>query len=378
MRSSTSSFDIYLTRRAPPRGRWLLPISAAFVLFLALVGWMEWELARRGFRPTVVDSPELWSRERDRASALGSHAIVLIGASRAQLDLDLAILARDSGLQPVQLAIDGSSFLPVLSDLAADDSVTGTVLVDYQDANLVWRDHEFTALGYINFWRERMRHPQAIGFAASESLLATLRQRFLRTYADGAGPMLAVSRRLLTAHATPQYLQTLPGRERIADYSLVPMPDFYYLRVMRDAGIEDMSPAPDARAFEASLKQRVETLPEAPAAAFNDNVRIVASAVARIEARGGHVIFVAFPRSGLVLRADEVRFPRKRFWSPFVQQVGGKSLRFDEIPALAAFRCPDGSHLDAKDREPFTHALAETLATRGWIGQGRPPVRNEP
>jgi hypothetical protein len=339
---------------------------------------MEWLLAHRGFRPTVVDSPELWSAQRDRASSLGSRAIILIGASRAQLDVDLATLEQDSGQIPVQLAIDGSSFLPVLADLAADDRVTGTILVDYQDSNVVWRDHEAAANQYIAFWSREQRRGRPVGFAASEFALSSLRQRFLRTYADGAGPMVALTHRILPPRATPQYLLTLPGRERAADYTRVPMPDFYYQRAMRNAGIAEIPPQPSLEAFEAALSDRIDALPQAPTAAFDDNAKAAGQFVDRIQARGGHVVFVMFPRSGLVKKADDVRFPRDRFWDRIVAETGEKGLNFSDVPALAAFYCPDGSHLDAKDRVAFTHAMAMSLLARGWIGPGIHLARNNP
>lgn len=369
MRSSISNSDINLTHRDTPQGRWFLPFVVSIGLLIFVVTGMEWTLARRGFKPTVVDSAERWGKERDRARSLGQRALILVGASRAQLDIDLAALGRDTGKTPVQLAIDGSSFVPVLADLAADEQVTGTVLVDYQDANLVWRDHEAPALSYVGHWMEASRHSTSFGFASSESALAAIRQRFMRSYADGAGPFAALAHRVLAPRAVPQYLVTLSSREREANYSLVPMPAFYFSRVMRNAGLREQPIGNDPAAFEAMLETRIKALPRAPLTDFEDNARAVGRMVSRIEARGGSVVFVMYPKTGLVKEADEIRFPRGLFWNRLLPLAGHKGLYFSDVPALAAFQCPDGSHLDVRDRLPFTHALAAALLTRGWVGE---------
>ncbi len=125
MPSSTSSSD-----RRLPRLRWSVVLGGAVAICTAFVGAMELRLAARGFNPSVIDSPRLWARERQRADALGSRALILVGSSRVLLDTDLDTLRRETGLEPVQLAIDGSSFVPVLQGLAEDPAIKGTVLVD--------------------------------------------------------------------------------------------------------------------------------------------------------------------------------------------------------------------------------------------------------
>ena len=88
----------------------------------------------------------------------------------------------------------------------------------------------------------------------------------------------------------------------------------------------------------------------------------------RIRARGGRVILVRFPTSGaLWTSVDERFYPRAEYWDVFAARTGMHMLHFQDVPGLAGFDCPDGSHIDAKDRTAFTEALLDALDERGWL-----------
>ncbi len=75
-------------------------------------------------------------RERARASSLGERAVILIGASRMQTAIDLDVLRVRTKQEPVQLAIDASSFIPIRAGLAKDPAIRGTVIVSFMDSTL--------------------------------------------------------------------------------------------------------------------------------------------------------------------------------------------------------------------------------------------------
>jgi len=114
--------------RPVPRADWVRVLGSAALALILLVAYMELRLALRGYTPSVITSKALWVNERARAPQLGPRALILIGASRMALDVDTPLLRRLTGLQTVQLAIDGSNFVPVLEGLARDPGVTGTIV----------------------------------------------------------------------------------------------------------------------------------------------------------------------------------------------------------------------------------------------------------
>jgi len=361
VRSSISNSDVHLTRRWLPGGSWFVPCLMGLLVAAAAVAGLEVVLASRGYVPTIVDSPAVWARERSRVGELGARAIVLVGASRMQLDVDLPTLRQLTGKEPVQLAIDGGSFVPVLADLAADESVKGTVLVDYYDDAV----GELATGGGVQLelaeWTTRRSRSAQFNFSASEEWLAGIVRRYLRSYADGASPFDSVTLRALEPKATPQYLVTLPSRERKADYRKVDMPAFYYKRVARNLGLVPPVPGLAWTQVDQTLRRAVADLPVAALPLFGTGAQAIAGMVRRIEARGGRVIFVAMPTSGLVRDIDERKFPRSLYWDRFSAMVPTWSVRSSDVPALARFVCPDGSHLDMRDQLDFTRALVRAL-----------------
>lgn len=366
MPSSTSSSDARL-----PRAAWGPVLFGALALWAAFVAAMELRLAARGFRPTVVDSEALWLKQRERAGALGSRALILVGASRIQLDIDLDILRRRTGLEPVQLAIDGSSFVPVLRSLADDPRVRGTVIVGFAE-NVVGDSSRRDAADIYAADYARLPASAVVpDFAHSEALLTDFVRDHLRSYADGARPLTSLLLRILPAGATPQYLVTLPDRSRLADYAKVSMPGFYYARVMRNMG-QQVAPSPGMtwNDLDTELCRRIDKLQPVDARAFAEGIPPVLDMADRIAARGGRVLFVLMPRGGLVAAADDRFFPRAAFWDRFVARSPYRAVHYADVPALRDFDLPDGSHLDFRDRPRFTNSLVDALGLAASSASG--------
>lgn len=354
MPSSISSSE-----RPVPRLAWGRLLGAAFAIFATFVATMELRLAARGFVPAVADSESLWRRERERASDLGSRALALIGASRMQLGMDLPTLRRVTGLEPVQLAIDGGSFVPVLEGLARDEHFRGSVLVSYTDAPLVSSQPD-VATGFEN--RYERRTARRWDFERSEAALGDLLRSHLRSYANGARPLTSLLLRILRPGATPQYLVTLPDRSGLADYRRVPMPEFYYGRTLRTLGHDGALPEGLAlEQIDAALRAEIATVKPSGDGEFVARSEHVKQLVQTIRSRGGDVAFAVFPTSGFVREIEDRTYPRERFWNRFATSIGAPTLHFTDDPSLSGITCPDGSHLDFRDRPRFSYALAIAL-----------------
>jgi hypothetical protein len=368
VRSSTSSSDIYLTHRPIAAGNWLRAVCIAVAGLLVVVALMEARLASRGFHTTVLDTDLLWLKQRQRAIDLGDKALIIVGASRVQLDLDLDVLRHDMKLEPVQLAVDGSSFIPVLRDLAQDDRVAGTILVEYEDVQVESAETDDRGKQLVKAWERMPPRRLFPDYAFTEGLLSEFLHEHLRSYADGARPLTSLLRRILDSKATPQYLVTLASRERLADYQKVPMPSFYYNRVARNLGevvsVKDGMTWDD---LDADLSQRIAALQPAPRKIFDANTVLIAEMVRKIEARGSRIYFLAMPTSGLIREMDARRYPRDDYWNSFSGKVGAIEVNAADYADLRVFQCPDGSHLDFRDRARFTTALAGVLAHENGV-----------
>lgn len=97
---------------------------------------------------------------------------------------------------------------------------------------------------------------------------------------------------------------------------------------------------------------------------LGDRFQEIEQDVSLIQARGGRVVFVRFPVSGEFLEMEENLFPRTQYWDAFARQTQGLTIHFQDYEKLAGFVAPDGSHLDYRDAEKFSLALAAVLTEK--------------
>ena len=355
---STSSFE-----RALPDMPWLRIFGAALLICFTFIALMEIRLAQLGYHSTVLDSKERWAKERTRASQLGEKALILIGGSRIQLGIDLDTLRKETGLEPVQLAVDGSSFVPILKGLADDPSIRGTVLVDYSPSSVEGAlSEEFgPSTAFEQAFEKHAGQYELFSLARVEKSLTEIIREHLRCFADGSNPLMSLQYRIIPGKNASQYLITLPDRSRLADYSLVSMPAFYYFRVARNMGEEKSTNFADPD-IENILKRKIRLLRPHDNSSFVQGARYLARLATQIKTRNGKVYFVEMPSSGMVRQEDEMRYPEEDFLGVFEKEVGMPVLSSAVAPSLRSFTCPDGSHLDFRDRTRFTTALTHSLA----------------
>jgi hypothetical protein len=344
-----------------PRLKWHEVLGGGLVMLLATVLAMEVGLALRGIQPSLLDSQRLWQQERLRADALGNKALALVGASRILLDADIPTLRLETGQEPVQLAIEGGSFVPVLDGLAKDPGFRGTVMVEMDAQFLTASPSYDTAYQYQDAYAHSGAR-QIIDYRRVEDYLDDGLHSRMRSYADGASPLTSLLLRLLSKPVTVQYLKMLPDREVLGDYKLAPMPYLYFFRALRNLdGSSELPPGLTYPQLAARIETGIAALHPVDDAYFRSQLPKIAAMADAIAARSGRVIFVVFPESGYVREIDERRYPRTRFWDPFTAAVPTQSLDFRDDPILSRFTCPDGSHLDYRQRIAFTDALVRAL-----------------
>jgi hypothetical protein len=354
--------------RLPSVHRIVLIASMFIVLLVAFA--METALKRKGIQPTAVDEVGLWISQRSRASEFGDHALILVGASRIQTDIDLDVARSLTNLEPVQLGIDASSFFPVLAGLSEDPSVHGTVIVSYEDRALAAPAQQNIGSTYERSFETNRKTMNHFSYAAVEPVLTDLFRNHLRSYADGTRPLTAILTRIIPREIAPQYAIVLPDRSRLADYAHLDIAETYYTRVIRELGEDISFDAGTSYAdIDTQLKTKITALGTAPTESFTQNAQLAAEYAQRIEARGGHVIFVVMPTSGLITAMEDRRYPKEVFWGKFVSMTRSCTVTFEDTPALQKFPVPDGSHMDFRTRAAFTRALLETINGKCALGK---------
>lgn len=348
----------------------LWPSLAGLILALLAITAMEAILAHRGYQPIAKDTAERWAAERRRASVLGPRAVIIVGTSRGLMGIDTATLAETTGRVPVQLAIDGSTYEAVLESLAADPEVQGLILVTHNDSFVLRQPGEDRASEYAAYYHKI--HGQGLlhyfTSAWSDDRLEYWRALMLRSYADGARPMSTLFERVINSHSSPQYRVIEPDRSIAADFSRIDQREAYLSRVARNLRVERLpEERRDPAAFEHRLQSIVSTRQALDASAFSERIELYRRITTRLQSHGAQVIYITMPVSGMLLELSDRLFPRSLFWDPFVRQVGAGGIHFQDDPELDHFRCPDGSHLDIRDRAPFTRALIAVARRRGLL-----------
>jgi len=354
-----------------PLSSTIVPFVAAVILSILILGAIEFRLRSLGLEPDVRDSPELWSAQREMAAKYGSKAIILVGDSRAQLDIDLQTLGDLTGLKPVQLAIDGSFFLPVLADLADDPRITGTIIVDASAWKLIPNKKRDRAQEWPEFYHKKYR---GLFSPAIETKLKGFLQEKSVLYSS-MFPLENLWSILTSGNKYSSiYLKTRKNRQRDADYRLVKMPDFYVSRVVRNFGGQKNLKKKSFRSlaeFTGSMEEQIaeryprnDTTDQQGKKDFEEKLSYVNGLTDKIYGRNGRMFFVRFPSDKLIWLLDEHSLPRELYWDTFAHTTRATTIHFQDYPNLKKFSLPDGSHLDQRDKKSFTAALVETLSLR--------------
>lgn len=344
MPSSTSSSEAWR--------RWaaIVAIALAFALCASVAVERHWRA--RGYLPAAIDSMSLWSQQRDRVYARERTPLVLLGASRIQLGIEMPLLRQLlPAYRPVMLAINGHYPLAALRDLADDEAFRGVVLCDIESRGFE-PVHREMQQPYVDYYRTRW---------TPSGRLHRLLLTFWQQHALIANPdfgALASLRRWWTGGAPwKSYVRYRRDRSGEADY----------------AGFDA---APYAKAFADGYAQLLASAPPQPPERWLAGLAPVHDWVARIRARGGEVIFYNTPSSGALQTLADTAYPDAQYWSRLGAALDAPTLDYREVPALNALSLPDGSHLDYRDKAAYTRTLVQALVERGWLrGSGAAPDR---
>lgn len=312
-------------------------------LSAALLGVLEITYRSHGQLPRVDDSAGLLALVAERAVRAGPDAVVLAGSSRTLLDINAPAMSAALGGRPVfQLGQNGISCLPVFEQVVRESAFAGTLICGTEPTSLFGvheRDRERSG-------EPRIRLPELTWASRFDARTGIYLQERLAIL--GRDPRM-VQRSLLGLRPWPPPERQEDPLDRVSRVTIATedpeTADRRWAALFETGGGRATTPA--------ELQATTEYL----------------SALARqFAARGGHVIFVELPSSGRTRAVEDRRYPRASYWNWFTGHVGG-GLAFSvhDDMALEAFRCPDGSHLDAADAPAFTQALAEALIARGLL-----------
>jgi hypothetical protein len=292
-----------------------------------------------GLGPAHVDNKTLWADTRHRLNEQGGNSIALLGGSRMQRAIDVPTLSSRFDRPVFQLAIEGSSYLPVLEDLAVDPRVSGAVVVSV--APILAFNRELTQL-------DNGRQARYVQNYRRQSLARRIEQNFtlflqehLALRAPRANPLLVIS--------------------EILDTGKMPEPD--YKTIFRDRVVHmDLDRIPASQDDDVIAAMYDHHAAPYSDAEFEPVVNYIKTLVEMLRSKGASVYFVRLPTTGAVRDLERTMFPRERFWDVLEASVDATFIHYETYPQLSGFVSHDGSHIDASQIVEFTNRLSDVLA----------------
>jgi hypothetical protein len=320
--------------RAPDgnRGSWLFAaVFFAVLLSLSESAWRGW-----GWRPTVRDLDAIWPLHRAIATSDGDR-VILAGASRAQLGLSHRVLRQHFPRKRIaNLTGYGrcpNSTIRWLSNerfIEAGDLVIISLLERCLGRESSNEQQELLA---------RSDRPNALERTADAWLGAQLDGRLVSRH-----PQLGV-RRFLYGMVLPEtrVVQWLadakPSREIHARFDTIDLAAHREKEVVARAkarvALSDLEISAEIRSLTAHLDRLVE--------------------------HGAQVVVVRMPVDEHFWKLDERDYPREQYWDSLAAATRATTIHFQDHRELQAFRLPDGTHLDAAERDAFTARLLEVV-----------------
>ena len=365
MPSSTSSSDRdpVILRRIP-EVRW--PAAALAALAIATIGIGAWETYWRVGQqvvPAYRNSDGQWAEVRRRVDRSEPNATVFIGSSRTQFDIDLDVWRELTGVHGVQLALEGSNPLPILSDIADDEDFRGLLVVGITPPLVLMPGIGAREEALEHYYRESPS--EWVGTKLSYPLEASL------AFYNWDFALFTVLERQPWWPRRPGVPFEPPEVRRIEN-------------MRRDRQADMWNRVEDDPAYNAIVTSTwqaiVESLPPPPPedvarAAFEELLANVDRDVRKIRARGGEVVFIRPPSSGWFREIERQMTPRERVWEPIVATAGAVGVHFEDYPELADVKTPEWSHISSRDKARWTRALVGVLKQRmAEAGMERPEL----
>jgi len=328
------------------------------VVLMVIAATCAWEFYCRsiGYGPTLNDNEDLWTSARRRVKP---ESIVIIGDSRGWFDLDLDELEKGLGKRPIQLAMGGGCAYPVLADLANDENFHGTIICSVLPRLFV-APPGTTPMERgekaVRRWHTQTPAQRASQYLAMplEEHVAFLKQEELTL--DDLLKRMPIPNRpyALVRPRPPPYFGTLDRERRARMIEECAQPGKLQSTIQQ-IWLPLFTPPPPPSyipkdVFIAKMKEAIEQR-------FHD----VVTAVQKLRARGGKIVFVRLPYTGGLKALEDRDTPRAKTWDPLLKGTAAPGIYYEDYPELSGFNCPEWSHLSAGDSVEFSKRLVPHL-----------------
>lgn len=314
----------------------------ALLVFLMALGAWETHWRRFGSTPSYRNSEGLWAIQRRRIDRGEGRATVLIGSSRTLSNINLDVWERLAGQRPIQLALEGTSPIRPLEQLADDEEFTGRLIVGVAPG-LFFTGFEYRGSVFDYYEKETpsQRAGQRLSMALVEPYFAfydpdyalfTILKRQPWPQREGARAALEV-RKLFVSESDRNMRM--------------------WRKVEEDRQYQDLA----KRIWAQEFVPPDESKKEEGARTVDEQIRRAEAVVEKLRKRGVEVTFVLHPVDGEFAAFELGQLPRAITWDRLLQRTQASGVHFQDYPELQGLNLPEWSHLAAADAKVYTERL---------------------
>jgi len=328
------------------------PLLASMLLgILVYLGSMTaWEIHWRseGAEPSFRNSFGLWAIQRRRINQGEGDHVVMVGSSRILFNTQLSVWEEKSGESPIQLALEGTSPLAFMEDLAEDPDFTGTLLVGVTPG-LYFSGFEYRA-GALEHFRDEspsqwlgqrisMLIEPLFAWYEPDFALFTILQR--QPWPKREGVVDALDVRKLSIQDSNRSTRMWSRVETDPEYAELAK----LIWAQRFRPIDELSDDERQKGIENTQKQIDRTV----------------DAVGKLQAKGVEVIFIRNPSEGFYAMEEPMYTPRSETWDVIIEKTGALGIHWEDHPELQGYWLPESSHIAGSQADDYTAALYDVI-----------------
>jgi len=328
--------------------------SLIIAVSLGIIAIGSWEFYWRsqGHEPNLDDNKNLWANQRSKLENFDKNTVVFIGSSRILYDIQLDIWKEQTQTNPVMLAAQGSSPLPVFKDIVENTDFNGMLIIGvtppllfattYPGAEFMKRSQSLVDYYYNRTYAQQLNHKLSVPLQKNLA--------FIRDGDEGWDSDVDLKTLLKQIHLNERSGPIYPPFNNFEEITLerhMKMPE----RMVTDT------------AYANTVKKVWTALlsGDFPPPEREGTIQVFTELAKKFQAKGGKLILVRCPSDGLFKEVESKGFPREQFWDELVVKTGAHAYNYQDYEQFQNLFLPEWSHLATKDAQFFTTELIKIM-----------------
>jgi len=315
---------------------------------IAMMGGWEAYWRSEGSVPSYRNDEGLWSIQRRRIDNGEGDKTVIAGSSRMLFNTQLDVWETETGERPIQLALEGTSPVSLLEDLADDPDFTGTLVVGVAPG-LFFSGFEYRGSAFKRYKTESptqwlgkqismLVEPYLAFYHFDYSLFTVIKRQ---AFPEREGYDFEMDVRRLATY----------GKDRNARMWAKVENDPDYAELAKEIWADGFVPVEerDEEWLKNSLDKR------------NKQIERAVTATKKLQDKGVEVIFVRSPAEGHYAISEPMYNPRAETWDVLIERTDGLGIHWMDHEELQGYWLPEWSHMSGSEADRFTKALVQVI-----------------